>query len=156
MESNSQSNSSSENDCCKNRTYCNEIHQQSYTESHTSTDESTFVSTSSNTTHAELRQNRRHNRTKRKSQHSLDYLKQHISKQMSIFESNGWFIPLPESMKNDKDGKGKVWSNRNYGADKKRQRKQNEKQMLETRIVQLERVLREEHGIVDLSGDESL
>lgn len=59
-------------------------------------------------------------------------------------------------MKNDKDGKGKVWSNRNYGADKKRQRKQNEKQMLETRIVQLERVLREEHGIVDLSGDESL
>lgn len=70
---------------------------------------------------------------------------------MSIFESNEWFIPLPESTKNDKDGKGKVWSNRNYGADKKRQRKHSEKQMLEARIVQLESVLREEHGVLDLS-----
>jgi hypothetical protein len=40
-----------------------------------------------------------------------------------------------------------VWSNRNYGADKKRQRKQSERVMLETRILQLETVLNEEHGV---------
>jgi hypothetical protein len=32
-----------------------------------------------------------------------------------------------------------------YGADKKKQRKQNERQMLECRIIQLETVLRDDH-----------
>lgn len=70
---------------------------------------------------------------------------------MSIFETNGWFIPVLESMphNHETDKKGKVWSNRNYGADKKRQRKNCERQMLEARIEQLESVLRIEHGVVD-------
>jgi len=88
---------------------------------------------------------------------------------MSIFEEHGWFIPLPDSSSttskisqdndddshsigsNNKKGnkKGKVWSNRNYGADKKRQRKHGEKQMLELRIAQLESVLRNDHGMLD-------
>ena len=97
---------------------------------------------------------------------------------MSIFEKNGWYIPLPNShaesivaetsiAKGEREGrdatttnkvnnkkqskKGKVWSNRNYGQDKKRQRKDNERRMIEGRIVQLECILRNEHGMVDLS-----
>ena len=78
---------------------------------------------------------------------------------MSVFEENGWFIPLPESStttSGQSDGKnnhnsnkkGKVWSNRNYGADKKRQRKQSERQLLDARIAQLEKVLEDEHGVM--------
>lgn len=48
---------------------------------------------------------------------------------------------------NTKKNGGKVWSNRNYGADKKRQRKQSERVMLEARIQQLETVLKDEHGV---------
>ena len=78
---------------------------------------------------------------KAKSQHSLDHLSTRVSELLSIFESKGWYIPLPDS----DEKKGKQWSNRNYGADKKRQRKANERQMIEARIQQLERVLRDEY-----------
>ena len=88
-------------------------------------------------------------------------MRQRVSHLMSIFEENGWFIPMPDSnstqnttsssnqhqMKNAKKNGGKVWSNRNYGADKKRQRKQSERIMLETRIRQLESVLRDEYSV---------
>ena len=96
-----------------------------------------------------------------KSQHSLDTMRQRVSHLMSLFEENGWFIPMPDSnstqntttssdqnqMKHTKKNGGKVWSNRNYGADKKRQRKQSERIMLETRIWQLESVLRDEYSV---------
>ena len=96
-----------------------------------------------------------------KSQHSLDTMRQRVSHLMGIFEGNGWFIPMPDSkntqnttsssdqhqMKKSKKNGGKVWSNRNYGADKKRQRKQSERVMLETRIRQLESVLRDEYSV---------
>ena len=95
-----------------------------------------------------------------KSQHSLDSLRQRVSDLMSIFEENCWFIPMPDfssnntiSNQNQKDSKkkgGKVWSNRNYGADKKRQRKQSERIMLEVRIQQLEATLRNDHGVENL------
>lgn len=100
---------------------------------------------------------RQHRKGKSKSQHSLEHLRQRVSHLMSIFENQGWFIPLPESTtsisnqnksnKNSSEKKGKVWSNRNYGADKKRQRKQSEKQTVEARIAQLEAVLKDEHGM---------
>ena len=99
---------------------------------------------------------RRSKRTKsNKSQHSLEHLRQRISHLMSIFERHGWFVPLPDTPSSSRSNgvdnklgnkKGKTWSNRNYGADKKRQRKQREMQMLEERIVQLELVLRDDHG----------
>ena len=78
---------------------------------------------------------------------------------MVIFEKNGWFITLPDYSQNDGDqqskkhGKGKVWSNRNYGADKKRQRNQNEREMLEAGIVQLKSVLHNQHGLDDVQYD---
>ena len=106
---------------------------------------------------------------------------------MSIYESNGWFVPLPLSAKemavmastiydekvddettlastatstssgrcgkkkenNNMGSKmkgGKVWSNRNYGQDKKRQRKNAARAFLEARIRQLESCLKNEHG----------
>ena len=82
---------------------------------------------------------------------------------MSVFEENGWFIPLPESsssgQSNSKDitsnKKGKVWSNRNYGADKKRQRKQSERQLLDARVAQLEKVLEDEHGVMHMDEYEA-
>lgn len=96
-----------------------------------------------------------------KSQHSLDTMRQRVSHLMSIFEDNGWFIPMPDSnnkpstitsddqqqSNNTKKNGGRVWSNRNYGADKKRQRKQSERVMLEARIQQLEAVLKDEHSV---------
>ena len=96
----------------------------------------------------------------KKSQHSLDSLRQRVSHLMSIYEEQGWFVPMPDSNNsksgsdqqqaaNTKNSGGKVWSNRNYGADKKRQRKQSEKVMLENRILQLETVLKDEHGVVN-------
>ena len=108
-----------------------------------------FTLAASTTSRAQQRRKRRPQRKKKRSQHTLDYKKQHISKLMSIFETNGWFIPVLESMPHNHktDKKGKVWSNRNYGADKKRQRKICERQMLEARIEQLESVLRLEHGV---------
>jgi hypothetical protein len=96
-----------------------------------------------------------------KSQHSLDSLRQRVSHLMRIFEEQGWFVPMPDSNNSrsisdqqqinntKKSGAGKVWSNRNYGADKKRQRKQSERVMLESRILQLEMVLKDEHGVVN-------
>jgi hypothetical protein len=100
---------------------------------------------------------RQHRKSKCKSQHSLDNLRHHISHLMSIFETNGWFIPIPTSPHSGephedrhRHTRGKVWSNRNYGADKKRQRKQSERQLLEVRIEQLEHFLRDEHGMADL------
>lgn len=80
---------------------------------------------------------------KKKKQHSLDHLKEHVSNLMTTFEEHGFFIPLPESMSE----KGKVWSSRIYGADKKRQRKNAERQFLEDRIDQLELCLNETHGL---------
>ena len=118
---------------------------------------STSSSCTTSTTRSQQRKLKRQSKRERKSksQHSLDYLRQRASFLMSIFEEKGWFIPLPEppaaSISNSKDDagskKGKVWSNRNYGADKKRQRKQGEKQMLDARISQLEAVLADEHGM---------
>lgn len=123
------------------------------------TDDVTTVTTATATTNQKA-----HNRSKKKkqskSQHSLDRLRQRVSYLMTIFEGQGWFIPMPDSIninnststdqhhqQNKKNG-GKVWSNRNYGADKKRQRKQSERVMLESRILQLEAVLKDEHGVV--------
>mmetsp|Transcript_5293 Transcript_5293/g.15395 ORF Transcript_5293/g.15395 Transcript_5293/m.15395 type:complete len:132 (-) Transcript_5293:176-571(-) len=92
---------------------------------------------------------------RRQRQHSLDHLTQRVSDLMSIYEERGLFVPLPESQSE----KGKVWSNRNYGADKKRQRKNAERQLLLDRVGQLERCLKEEHGIADFvesSGEPGL
>ena len=117
---------------------------------------STSSSCTTSTTRSQQRKLKRQSKRERKSksQHSLDYLRQRVSFLMSIFEEKGWFIPLPEppaasesNSKDDGSKKGKVWSNRNYGADKKRQRKQDEKQMLDARISQLEAVLADEHGM---------
>lgn len=80
----------------------------------------------------------------KKKQHSLDHLQQRVSELMATFEEHGWFVPPAQSMSE----KGKVKSNRNYGADKKRQRKNTQRQLLENRIRQLEMCLQEEHGIV--------
>ena len=114
-------------------------------------DDCTLTSNTTTTSRAKTRRRLKPNRNK-KAQHTLTHLRQHISHLISIYETNGWFIPLQESEMSGKckDGKGKVWSNRNYGADKKRQRKQNERCLLEGRIEQLENVLREEHDVDDL------
>lgn len=118
------------------------------------------------------RRGKGNNKQKANAQHSLGHLRQRISYLMSIFSKSAGYIPLPgetaapatppsDNVKNS-DGnhctddsrsgkrKGKVWSNRNYGADKKRQRKQTERCMLETRIAQLEIVLTDEYGMTDL------
>lgn len=115
-------------------------------------DASTFTSCTTRSQQRKLKGQHRKGRTK---QHSLEHLRQRVSHLMSIFEENGWFIPLPESSTSSSEGnknkKGKVWSNRNYGADKKRQRKQTERQSIEGRIAQLENVLRDEHDM-ELEG----
>ena len=119
-------------------------------------DASIFTSCTTRSQKRKLKGQHRKGRTK---QHSLEHLRQRVSHLMSIFEENGWFIPLPEassstsSSKGNKKKKGKVWSNRNYGADRKRQRKQTERQSIEGRILQLENVLRDEHGM-ELEGIE--
>jgi len=107
----------------------------------------TVTTTSTTLSRSQQRKNKRRSKKKikkkSKSQHSLDHLKQQVSNLMKTFEVYGWFIPMPD---NDSTSAGnKVWSNRMYGADKKKQRKQNERQMLECRIVQLETVLRDDH-----------
>ena len=118
------------------------------------------------TAHSQKKLRRRSNkRGKPKSQHSLEYMRQRVSHLMSVFEENDWFIPLPESStttsgqsngKNNNSKKtGKVWSNRNYGADKKRQRKQSERQLLDARIAQLEKVLEDEHGVMHMDEYEA-
>jgi len=109
---------------------------------------------------------KRHHHSRKSKQHpnSREHLRQRVSHLMSLFEEHGWFIPLPDpssssshttsiegkSDNSSKQGRGKVWSNRNYGADIKRQRKQSERQILEGRIAQLESILRDEHGVVDV------
>jgi hypothetical protein len=95
----------------------------------------------------------------KKSQHSLDHLRQRVSHLMNIFEEKGWFIPMPDlsnkssishnDQQNTKKNSGKVWSNRNYGADKKRQRKASERFILESRILQLETVLKDDYGVMN-------
>ena len=109
--------------------------------------QSAATSTSTRSERDRRRAKRQHKKKvrpgKAKSQHSLDHLSARVSELMSIFESNGWFIPLPVPAGDGK--KGKQWSSRNYGADKKRQRKANERQLIEARIDQLERVLRDEY-----------
>lgn len=80
---------------------------------------------------------------KKSHSHSLDYLKQRISELVKLFEEHGHFIPPAESLSE----KGKVWSSRIYGADKKKQRKNTERVFLEDRIEQLEYCLTEQHGI---------
>lgn len=84
---------------------------------------------------------------KKGKQNSLDHLRERVTELMTIFEDKGLFIPLPPSLSE----KGKVWSSRIYGADKKRSRKNAERHLLEDRIEQLEHVLQEEHGI-DIAG----
>lgn len=92
------------------------------------------------TSKSQQKRAKRKNRKSSKSQHSLDHMRQRVSELYSVFETNGWFVPLPDPTSN------KVWSNRNYGADKKRQRKHQERHLLESRVAQLETVLREEHS----------
>lgn len=87
--------------------------------------------------------NNRKKRHKKSKQNSLDHLRQRVTELMRIFEDRGIFLPPPESLSE----KGKVWSNRNYGADKKRQRKNAERQLLINRIEQLELCLKEKHGL---------
>jgi len=70
-------------------------------------------------------------------------LKQRVSDLMNIFEEHGLWIPPPDSLSE----KGKVWSSRIYGADKKQQRKNAERMLVEDRIAQLEYCLQEKHGI---------
>ena len=83
------------------------------------------------------------NKQQKNNSHSLDHLKQRISDLVNTFEEQGLFIPPAGSMSE----KGKVWSSRIYGADKKRQRKNTERLLLEDRIEQLEYCLHEQHGI---------
>lgn len=94
---------------------------------------------------------KKHNKPKKKrkkgKQNSLDHLRERVTELMTIFEDKGLFIPLPPSLSE----KGKVWSSRIYGADKKRSRKNAERHLLEDRFEQLEYVLQEEHGI-DIAG----
>lgn len=84
------------------------------------------------------------NKSKKNSNNNV-LLKERVSELMRFFEDRGLFIPSPESLSE----KGKVWSNRNYGADKKRQRKNVERALLEDRIEQLELWLKEQHGITN-------
>lgn len=144
---------------------------------------STVITTATTMSRRQQRKNNKKRRRNKnnKSQHSLDYMKQHVSELMSIFETNGWFIPMPVDNKdgisygydddknintnsntNNNDGnttnsniqrkhqrnKSKVWSNRNYGADKKRQRKQNERLLFQSRILQLETLLYQKYNIM--------
>eukprot|EP00592_Proboscia_alata_P013782 CAMPEP_0194387494 /NCGR_PEP_ID=MMETSP0174-20130528/92719_1 /TAXON_ID=216777 /ORGANISM="Proboscia alata, Strain PI-D3" /LENGTH=121 /DNA_ID=CAMNT_0039177745 /DNA_START=70 /DNA_END=432 /DNA_ORIENTATION=+ len=74
-------------------------------------------------------------RKRRQKQHSLDHLRHRVREILELFETKGIFVPLPEN----ETEKGKVWSNRNYGQDKKRQRKKSERLFLERRIIQLEK-----------------
>uniref|UniRef100_A0A7R9WEG9 Uncharacterized protein n=1 Tax=Pseudictyota dubia TaxID=2749911 RepID=A0A7R9WEG9_9STRA len=93
---------------------------------------------------------KKHKKSKTK-QHSLDHLRRRVSDLMALYEERGLFVPLPESLSE----RGKVWSSRNYGADKKRQRKNAERQLLQDRIEQLERFLSEEHGVcADVSTED--
>lgn len=122
---------------------------------------STATTFSSSPSRQQRRKAKRRNKkgNQSKSQHSLEHLRRRVSHLMSCFEEHGWFVPLPRDPSDRAGGhddaedgrRGKVWSNRNYGADKKRQRKQTERRMLEARISQLETVLEAEHGVVDLS-----
>ena len=94
---------------------------------------------------------KKHTKPKKKKkgkQNSLDHLRERVTELMTIFEDKGLFIPLPPSLSE----KGKVWSSRIYGADKKRSRKNAERHLIEDRIEQLEYVLKEEHGI-DITGE---
>ena len=75
--------------------------------------------------------------------HGINHLKQRVSELMKIFEDNDLFIPPPVSMSE----KGKVWSSRIYGADKKNSRKNAERLLVEERISQLENCLTNEHKI---------
>ena len=84
-------------------------------------------------------------RRKRKKKASIDDLKRRVSELMKIFEDHGIFVPPPESTNGQKN---KVWSNRNYGADKKRQRKNAERELIEARILQLESCLESDHGLL--------
>ncbi len=69
--------------------------------------------------------------------HSLDHLKQRVSVLLAVYEQHALFIPAPDL------AKGKVWSSRNYGQDKKKLRKNTERAFLvESRIPQLEEGLR--------------
>lgn len=88
-------------------------------------------------------------RRKRKKKKSIGDLKRRVSELMQILEEHGIFVPPPEST----NGQKKVWSNRNYGADKKRQRKNAERELLEARIFQLESCLESVHGT--LKNEES-
>ncbi|KAL3938867.1 MAG: hypothetical protein SGBAC_006306 [Bacillariaceae sp.] len=86
-------------------------------------------------------------RRKRKKKASIDDLKRNVSELMQMFDEHGIFVPLPDST----NGQQKNWSNRNYGADKKRQRKNAERELLEARIIQLEQCLESEKEMGNLS-----
>jgi len=105
-------------------------------------DSGTVVTNATISSKSQQKKTKRKNRKNTKSQHTLDHMRQRVSELMHVFDEKGWFLPLPETTTNDK----KVWSNRNYGADKKRQRKNQERLLLEARIIQLEAVLREKYS----------
>jgi len=86
--------------------------------------------------------NRQQRQKKKKKQHSLEHLHKRVSDLMAELEQQDLFIPLPDEPKE----KGKVWSNRNYGQDKKKQRKAAERHFLEQRIAQLEAYMTENNA----------
>ena len=98
-----------------------------------------------------LRKDNNYKKKKKKrgnAQQRLDHLRVRVSELMDMFEEHGLFIPLPDSkskieQQEEHKKKGKVWSNRMYGKDKKRQRKATEKEALLRRIEQLEECLRQ-------------
>ena len=88
-------------------------------------------------THSKRQQNRKVKGELQKVNH-VDRLKQYVSALMALYDQHSLCIPLPDMID------GKVWSSRNYGQDKKRQRKKRELDFLrEMRIPQLEAGLRE-------------
>lgn len=115
-------------------------------ESKTSNNDSDLRSNQGSCTTRRTRNSTR-KKNRKKQQHSLDHLRQRVSELMAVFEGRGYFIPQPDSMK------GKVWSSRIYGADKKRQRKNAEREMLESRIEQLENHLKDEYGIINVENE---
>ncbi|CAJ1964610.1 unnamed protein product [Cylindrotheca closterium] len=112
---------------------------------HELVDDGSITATISTTTTTTTTSTKSGKRRKRKKKLSMDDLKRKVSELMQIFEEHGIFVPPPESTNGQKN---KVWSNRNYGADKKRQRKNAERELIEARIVQLESCLKSDHGLL--------
>jgi hypothetical protein len=89
-------------------------------------------------------------RSERHIPHSLDRMKQRVSALMALFQAYGVFLPAPDTSMSTK---GKVWSSRNYGQDRKRQRKRTERDFVRARIAQLEDGLRVRGILFEASPD---